>query len=229
MPISCASLGALSQDPYVLIDPARDDLALVGEDLLLKVVVSIGIGAKRLLMGVDGPVPAAESGLLFWDSASSRFCLELVAVVSIGCGANLLLGFADESSGGGPSFELLTVVSTGSGANLLLGFPAISAAAPDLFSGRSLELLTVVSIGSGTNRLFNFRDSSCCFGVSLELLVVVSTGSTANRRGLAKAVLSACPEALLDSDMIDLLKASGGIQAVSGSSQSACQVWTNLG
>jgi len=65
MPISCGNLGALSHDAYVLVDPALDDLALVGEDLLLKVVVSIGTAAKRLRVGVDGSDPAAELGLLF--------------------------------------------------------------------------------------------------------------------------------------------------------------------
>jgi len=65
MPISCGNLGALSQDPYVLVDPALDDLALYGEDRLLNVVVSIGTAAKRLLVGVDGSDPAVELGLLF--------------------------------------------------------------------------------------------------------------------------------------------------------------------
>jgi len=127
-----------------------------------------------------------------------------VAVVSIGCGANLLFGFAVSSCAGGPSFELLVVVSTGSGANLRLGFAPVSTAAACFSSDASLELLTEVSTGSGANRLLCLTGSSSCFGVSFELLVVVSTGSTANRRGFWTDVLVASAELSLVSCMVSI-------------------------
>jgi len=127
-----------------------------------------------------------------------------VAVVSIGCGANLLFGFAATSSAGGPSFELLVVVSIGSGANLRLGFAAVSATTVSFSSNTSLELLTEVSTGSGANRLLCLTGSSGCFGVSFEVLVVVSTGSTAKRRGFLTIVLAVSAELSLVSCMMSI-------------------------